>query len=78
VAVKGKVVPVFSSLSFMILWRIDPLLGGDPVNNNRCYGESTAYACAMTSHNRRGDEGGVFCRSAHRLYDSIDRVLLRE
>jgi hypothetical protein len=62
-----------------VLWRIDPLLRGDPVNNSRCYGAPASYACAVTSHNnRRGDAGGVLCRSAPRLYDSTDRVLLGE
>jgi hypothetical protein len=61
-----------------ILWHIDPFLGSDSVNINRCYGAPIAYACAVTSHNnRRGDAGGVFCRIP-RLYDSTDSVLLRE
>jgi hypothetical protein len=59
-------------------WRIDPLLRGDSVNNSR-YGAPTAYACEVTSHtNRRGDAGGVFCKSVPRLYGSIDRILLSE
>jgi hypothetical protein len=63
----------------MIFWRIDPLLGSDSVNINRCYGAPAACACAVTSHNnRKGDAGGVFCVSATRLYDSTDRVLFSE
>jgi hypothetical protein len=58
-----------------ILWRIDPLLRGDSVNNSRCYGVPSAYA---SHNNRRGDADGVFCRSVPRLYDSTDRVLLSE
>jgi hypothetical protein len=72
---------VFSVFKFLIpgWWRIDPLLKGDSVNSSRCYGAPAAYACAVTSNNnRRGDAGGVFCRSAPRLYDSTDRVLLSE
>jgi hypothetical protein len=62
-----------------ILWRIDLLLWDDSVNNSRCYGGSTAYACALTSHNnRRGDAGLVFCRSAPRLYNLTDRAQLSE
>jgi hypothetical protein len=61
---------------YNVLWRIDPLLRGDSANNIHCYGASTAYACAVTSHNNRtGDEGGVLCRSVPRLYYSTDRVL---
>jgi hypothetical protein len=59
----------------IILWRIDR----GSVNNSRCYGAPAAYACAVTSrNNRRGDAQDVFCRSAPRLYDSADRVLLSE
>jgi hypothetical protein len=62
-----------------ILWRVNPLLRGDSVNNIRCYGAPAVYACAVTSHsNRKSDAGGVFCRSAPRLYDSTDLVLLSE
>jgi hypothetical protein len=46
------------------------------LNNSRCHGAPAAYACALTSHNRRGDAYGVFCRSALRLYDSTDRELV--
>jgi hypothetical protein len=46
---------------------------------SRCYVGPGVYACAMTSRNNRiGDAGGVFCVSAPRLYDSIDRVLFSE
>jgi hypothetical protein len=49
---------------FCILWRIYPLLRGASVNNSRCYGAPADYVCALTSHNnRRGDAGGVSCRS---------------
>jgi hypothetical protein len=66
-------------LKRLILWRIDPLLRDDSVNDSRCYGAPAAYTCTVTSHNNiRGDIGGVFCRSAPRLYDSTDRVLLGE
>jgi hypothetical protein len=48
-------------------------------NNSRCHEASTAYVCAVTSHNyRRNDAGGFSCRSAPRLYDSTDSVLLSE
>jgi hypothetical protein len=58
-----------------LLWRIHPLVRADSVNNSRCYGAPAAYACAVTSHNnRRGDAGGVFCRSAPRLYNAEFQV----
>jgi hypothetical protein len=61
------------------LWCTEPLLRGYSVNNSRCYAAPAAYACTVTSHNnRRGDADGVFCRSAPRLYDWTDRVLLSE
>jgi hypothetical protein len=63
---------------YFVLWHIDPLLRLDSLNNRRCYGAPAAHACAVTSHNRRGNAGSVFCRSAPRLYDWADRVLLRE
>jgi hypothetical protein len=31
------------------MWRIDPLLRGDSVNNSHCYGAPAAYACAVFS-----------------------------
>jgi hypothetical protein len=31
----------------IILWRIDPLLRGDSVNNSRCYGVPADYACMV-------------------------------
>jgi hypothetical protein len=56
-----------------------PVARGDSLNNSRCCGAPAAYACAVTSHNnRRRDTGGVFCRSAPRLYDCTARVLLRD
>jgi hypothetical protein len=62
-----------------ILWLIDPLLIGNSVNNNRCYGAPAAYACAVTSHNnRRDDADDVFYGSASRLYGWTDHVLLGE
>jgi hypothetical protein len=46
---------------------------------SRCYGALVVYACAVMSDNSiRGEAGGIFCRSAPKLYDSIDRVLLSE
>jgi hypothetical protein len=67
------------SIRLIILWRIDSLLKGNSVNNIHCYEAPAVYAYAVTSHNnRRGDAGGVFCRSAPRLLDSTDRVLLSE
>jgi hypothetical protein len=62
-----------------MLWRINALLGGDYVNNSRCYGAPAAYACAvMLYNNRRGGAAGVFTNSSPSLYDSTDRVLLSE
>jgi hypothetical protein len=64
-------------MDMFILWRRDPLLRSDSVNNSGCYGEPAAVRCAVASrNNRRYDAGGVFCRSAPRLYDLTDRVLL--
>jgi hypothetical protein len=61
-----------------ILWRIDQLLRGDSASNSRFYGTPAVEACVVTSHNRRGDAGGVFCRSAPRLWlyrpSSVERV----
>jgi hypothetical protein len=49
-------------------WHVQPLL---------C--SMAAYACAVMPHNNRRDDAcGVFCRSALRLYDSTNHVLLSE
>jgi hypothetical protein len=62
----------------LILWHIDPWERSDSVNNSRCYGQPAAYVFAVTSHNTRGDAGGLFCRSASKLYDLTNRVLFSE
>jgi hypothetical protein len=51
-----------------ILWRIDPLLRSDCVNNSRCYEAPAAYACAVTLHDMEWWMQAVFCVGPLRGY----------
>jgi hypothetical protein len=43
-----------------VLWRIEPLLGGDSVNNSRCYTVGYVTVEVLLDYNNKN---GVFCVS---------------
>jgi hypothetical protein len=71
-------VGIQSARSKYMLWRIDPLLRGDYVNNSRCYGAPAAYACAVTSHIEAVMQAVCSVCPLRRYINSTDRFLLSD